>query len=208
MTGSGLSRAARWPLWSWRNLTITTVLVLGLLAALGRLTDGMSPATALPSPVVSVDGGPTVPAPSSSTTSGEPTSSAPTTTTPPLAPPDASKGSPVDVATSFVAAWATTDRGEAEWLAGMRPWTTTELVLSMSGIDPAQVPATKVTGDAALTATKGDTATVSVPTDGGRVAVELVRQSGAWKAVTLAPDDAPPGAPTPTLGPNPTGTGG
>jgi hypothetical protein len=88
------------------------------------------------------------------------------------------------VATAFVTAWATTGGGEDAWLASMRPWATADLVSSMSGTDPAQVPATKVTGDAALRATKADTATVSVPTDGGRIAVELVQQSGVWKATT------------------------
>jgi hypothetical protein len=193
-------------LWSWRNLTITAVLVLALLAGLGRLTDGMTPAAASPAPPKTADASPTVPTPSPITTT-QPSTSAPTTTAS-APPPKISKGSPVEVATAFVTAWATTGSGEQAWLAGMRPWATPDLVESMAGTDPAQVPATKVTGDAALRATRGDSATVSVPTDGGRIAVELVRQAGAWKATTLAPDDAPPGAPTPSLGPAASSTGG
>ncbi|KRF28417.1 hypothetical protein ASG91_08135 [Phycicoccus sp. Soil802] len=105
------------------------------------------------------------------------------------------------MATAFVTAWSTTTQGETPWLTGMKPWGTPSLISSLTGTDPAQVPATRVTGDAALKSVKGPTATVSVPTDGGRIAVDLVNQSGTWKADTLAPDDAPPGAPTPSLSP-------
>jgi hypothetical protein len=42
-----------------------------------------------------------------------------------------------------------------------------------------------------------------VPTDGGRVSVAMVTTGGTWKAKGLAPGDAPPGAPTPSLGPGP-----
>ncbi|WP_157606058.1 hypothetical protein [Phycicoccus sp. Soil802] len=114
----------------------------------------------------------------------------------------------MNVATALVTAWAKAGEGESQWLAGMKPWATAELVSSMTGTDPTQVPATKVTGDAALRAIMTETATVSVPTDGGRVAVELVKQSGTWKANSLAPDDAPPAAPTPALGPSTAGSAG
>jgi hypothetical protein len=53
--------------------------------------------------------------------------------------------SPVQVATSFVAAWATTTGGEAAWMAGMRPWASTTLMSSLTGTDPTQVPASRVT---------------------------------------------------------------
>ncbi|MFC8503151.1 hypothetical protein ACFUC1_12380 [Pedococcus sp. NPDC057267] len=128
--------------------------------------------------------------------------------TTPTAASTPDKGSPVQVATAFVSAWATTTAGEQAWLTGMKPWATPKLANSMNGTDPAQVPATKVTGDARLTATKGRTATVSVPTDGGRIAVGLVQVAGAWKADTLAPDDAPPGATTPSLDPSTVSSGG
>jgi hypothetical protein len=107
----------------------------------------------------------------------------------------------------FVTAWTKTDRGDQAWMAGMKPWATDKLIASMTGTDPAQVPATKVTGDAALTKIRAGAATVSVPTDGGRIAVQLLQQGETWKANTLAPDDAPPGAPTPALGPTTAGSG-
>lgn len=210
MTGASLSRAARWPLWSWRNLVITTIATLALLAGVGRLTDTLSADSSSSSSAVGPSSAPTVPAaslPATSPPSGPATTAAPTTSAP-LAATPASKGSPVDVATALVTAWAKPGEGESQWLAGMKPWATADLVSSMAGTDPTQVPATKVTGDAALRAIKARTATVSVPTDGGRVAVELVQQSGAWKADSLAPDDAPPGAPTPALGATTAGSAG
>lgn len=209
MTGTSLSRAARWPLWSWRNLAITAIATLAMLAGVGRLTDALSANSASSSSAVGPASAPTIPAaslPATSPPSGSVTTPAPTTTAPSATP--ASKGSPVEVATGLVTAWAKPAEGESQWLAGMKPWATADLVSSMTGTDPAQVPATRVTGDAALRAINSSTATVSVPTDGGRVAVELVQQSGAWKANSLAPDDAPPGAPTPALGPTTTGSAG
>lgn len=195
------SRALRWPLWSWRNLTLTAAAALVLLALAGRLTNGVGPAAANPPPPpnTTVATAPTVT--NSSPSPITPTATASTTAAPTRSSsPHADPGSPVQVAAAFVTAWVTTAGGQGHWLAGMKPWATPGLVASFTGTDPAQVPATRLTGDAALKSTHGTTAAVTVPTDGGRVLVQLVVQAGAWKAATLAPDDAPPGAPTPSLG--------
>lgn len=202
MKPSALSRAVRWPLWSWRNLTLTAVAALFLLALAGRLTSGVGASAATPAPAPTT-GVATVP----SATSMSPPPASPTGTPTRLvgaarqAPPSADPGSPVQVAAAFVTAWATTTGGPGRWLSGMKPWATASLVSSLIGTNPAQVPATRLTGDPALKSTQGMTAAVSVPTDGGRVLVQLVDQGGGWKAAALAPDDAPPGAPTPSLGP-------
>lgn len=196
---SHLSRAIRWPLWSWRNLIVSLVLVLALLAALGRLTDqagavgaGRQASAAAPSQSV-VSPSPSAPA------TFQVSPSTPSSTTSPETSRIGGPASPVFVASQFVAAWARSDRREQEWLAGMKPWATSQLVSSLTGTDPAQVPATKLTGEAALRASKGATATVVVPTDGGPVAIELTQASGRWRASALAPDDAPPAAATPDL---------
>ena len=201
MNAGGVGRAVRWPLWSWRNLTVTAVLALVLLAALGRLTNGVGASAAPASRPPLTASVPTVPA--ATTTLSDPTApvESATASQSSTTPTKATTGSPVAVATAFVTAWSTTTHGEASWRAAMKPWGTPSLLSSLTGTDPAQVPATRVTGDAALRSIKGATATVSVPTDGGRIAVDLVNQIGTWKANTLAPDDAPPGAPTPSLSP-------
>jgi hypothetical protein len=201
LSPASLSRALRWPLWSWRNLAVTAATALLLLAGLGRLTNNHQ--------VTAPTSGPVAAAPT--TSSAAPTVPLPATTTPPAPSTTSTTGatitnadaasSPVRAATGFVTAWVHTTGGEAAWLAGMRPWATASLLASLTGTDPAQVPASAVVGDAALRATTGTTATVSVPTDGGRVAVAMVAAAGAWKANGIAPDDAPPAAPTPTPDP-------
>ncbi len=198
-------RAVRWPLWSWRNLTITAVAALVILAALGRVTGGEEPSAA------SAEGAPATVSPSASPPSATgttaPTATATTTAAPaptetPHPAPSGASGSPVSAATAFVTAWTQTTSGDTAWLDGMKPWATPSLIASLDGTDPTQVPASRVTGDAALVKTSGTAATVSVPTDGGRVAIAMVSQSSSWKANGLAPDDAPPGAPTPSLEPS------
>ncbi|HEY7721108.1 MAG TPA: hypothetical protein VIB11_04675, partial [Pedococcus sp.] len=62
-----LGRVLRWPLWSWRNLTITAVALLALLAFVGRATDGRASS---------------LPAAAPSTTSAETTAAAPQPSTP------------------------------------------------------------------------------------------------------------------------------
>src|SRR5689334_9271609 len=127
MTGGGVGRAIRWPLWSWRNLAITTVAVLVVFAALGRLTGGSAPAsdnsTAASTPPASNLAGrePTVPA-TVPHTSPATTSTAPTSTSTTAPATSASTGrSPVKVATAFVTAWTHTTGGEAQWIDGMKP---------------------------------------------------------------------------------------
>lgn len=208
MTGGGLGKAVRWPLWSWRNLTISAITVLALFAGLGRMTNGdgapaasaTTPREATPASSAQATQPPATSAEGTKSAPGATPTSTPTTAAP--APAKVSTSSPVEVATAFVTAWSNTDVGdESAWLTRMKPWASESLISSLSGTDPSQVPATRVTGDAALRSTRGASATVSVPTDGGRIAVAVVNARGRWRATTLAPDDAPPGAPTPTLGP-------
>lgn len=198
------TRALRWPLWSWRNLTITAVAVLVVMAALGRITAPQSSVAATvpaATPGVSSPSTPAVPA----------TDSPSTTASQSVSPGDSTASvdprSPVASAAAFAAAWVHTTAGQATWLAGMRPWSTASLLASLKGTDPRQVPASRVTGDAALLRTSGTSAVVSVPTDGGRIAVSMISTAGIWKANGLAPDDAPPGATTPSLGPSQPSTG-
>ena len=206
MSRGAAHHALRWPLWSWRNLTISTVVVLALMALLGRLSDTGSPASAARTPAAEPQAAPTlsgqriVPAPSSPTTATATTEAAPSTGR-------ATATSPVNVATGFVTAWSNTSNGHHAWVAAMKPWATPDLLASLQGTDPAQVPASRVTGDAALRSTSGTTAVVTVPTDGGRVAITLTKSGGRWHAAALAPDEAPPGAPTPSLGQGAAGTG-
>lgn len=192
-----LGRALRWPLWSWRNLTITAVLMLALLAVVGRATDGQaSPrpaaAPATTSPSASIQGTtPASPSPRPTTTTGS--------TSAPSASGPVTKQSATAVASAFVRAWSSDGPSRDAWYAAMERWASPELLRSLASTDPAQVPADRVTGDGRLISSAKSSATVLVPTDGGDVLVTLSASDGGWKARDIAPADAPPAAETPSL---------
>lgn len=197
-----LGRALRWPLWSWRNLIITAVLTLALLAVVGRATDGQ--ASAVP-PAASTT--PYTTAPASELTSPAPTTvPTPGTTSTPTATTTVrptSGAAPVEsataVASAFVRAWSADGASREGWHASMEPWASPELLRALASTDPAQVPADRVTGDGRLVASAKTSATVRVPTDGGDVLVTLSASGRGWKVRDIAPADAPPAAETPSL---------
>lgn len=192
-----LGRALRWPLWSWRNLSITAVLMLALLAVVGRATDGQAstrPAAAPAAPPTSAS--------TQQTTSASP-SPRPTTKTASTSAPSTfgpvTKQSATAAASAFVRAWSSDGASRDAWYAAMERWASPELLRSLASTDPAQVPADRVTGDARLVSSAKTSATVLVPTDGGDVLVTLSASGGVWKARDIAPADAPPAAETPSL---------
>ncbi|HEX8973316.1 hypothetical protein [Oryzihumus sp.] len=70
---------------------------------------------------------------------------------------------------------------------------------TLSSTDPAQVPASTVTGEAKLLRTTVTSEVVEVPTNGGPVAVTLHAAGGRWKVTDIEPADQPQAAPTPAL---------
>ena len=198
---------ARWPLWSWRNLVVTTLGVLVLLAAVGRVTSATPSTGGTPT-------GPAVAPAAVVTATSEPSasglailSSTPRTTVPSgamitsqSAAPGATAvgdGAPA-AAVRFVTAWARPDATSQVWLASLRPLTTAGFQLTLKTSDPGRVPASRVTGSPRARASSSGQL-VSVPTDAGAVVVSVVRDGEAWKVADVAPGDLPPGAATPTL---------
>lgn len=196
-----LGRALRWPLWSWRNLGVTVVLTLALLAVVGRATDGQASALPATTPTTltttTVATGPARPAPT--TAPATPTQTA--TYTKPMQPSAgaAPAGSATAVAAAFVRAWSSKGTSKDGWHAAMKPWATPGLIRSLASTDPAQVPADRVMGDARLASSTKTSATAIVPTDGGDVLVTLSAAGRGWKVRDIAPADAPPAAETPSL---------
>lgn len=192
---STLTRILRWPLWSWRNLTVTGAALLALLAVLGRATDGEPSSSALSSPQPSTTTTPT--------TTGTPPPAAPSLRTsavpPSTMPVSVAPGSATDVATAFVTAWAAGAKDGDSWRAAMSRWASPDLLRSLEGTNPDQVPADHVVGEASLANASGKAAAVMVPTDGGLVAVSLVKAGAGWRVSSIAPADAPPAAETPSL---------
>ncbi|MFD8242966.1 hypothetical protein ACH4NU_37965 [Streptomyces sp. NPDC017259] len=119
---------------------------------------------------------------------------APTTPAPPSTPPspapapapaDVDTADPADVASAFVGAWAAgrslsdpTDPDQwAGWYATAGQYCADRCAATLASVDPARVPATRVTGDARVTYDRDTRHEVAVPTDAGEVSVRLVRDA-------------------------------
>ena len=203
---SQASSVLQWPLWSWRNLSITATAFLLVLYGLG-LVIGPAKITLTASHMPLAAAGPTPSEPSPSVSSSAPSLSAGATvpsTTPSTSgtlSPSASE-SVTRVATAFAKAWSSSGRSQQEWTRGIQPFITPALAAGLAQTDPARVPATKVTGEAVLLTASATSAQVRVPTDGGSIVVTLKRAgSGPWQVSDVAPAGQPPGAPTPDLHP-------
>lgn len=57
---------------------------------------------------------------------------------------------PLPTATAFATAWVNANVSAEEWLAGLEPYATEELIAQLSGVDPVSVPASRLTGPAEL----------------------------------------------------------
>ena len=209
-----LERWIRWPLWSWRNLTVTTVALLAIFTAIGRLTTTADLGAERPPrntvatvPTASPTETPASPAPATTAAPGTSAQASPGQPGRPVAPQPGSR-TPVEVAALFATAWAQPSASQATWLSDLEPLATPEFLASLRTVDPARVPASKVLDSGSLTSSGDQRATVRVATDAGGMTVTLVVvQSGKWLVADIAPADQPPGATTPPLSPSPTGRG-
>jgi hypothetical protein len=194
----------RWPLWSWRNLSLTIAAVLLVLFGMGRIVEPakvtfsrphVSGVTATPtgSPSLTTDLSATAPSPSLAPV---PSATSPTSAVP-VAPTNESV---TRLATAFAQAWSSSGRSQQEWTRGIQPFVTPALAAGLARTDPGRVPATKVTGEAVLLSASAASAQVKVPTDGGSILVTLSRAPSApWQVSDVAPAGQPPGAVVPDL---------
>lgn len=93
-------------------------------------------------------------------------------------------------ATGFVAAWARPDLPGGQWWAGISGFVATSAAAGFRSTDPTMVPATAVTGPAAVVGTAtGAQVSVAVPTDAGTQLVTLARSSdqSPWLVTAIAP---------------------
>jgi len=228
-----LEQWLRWPLWSWRNLTISTIAVLVLFTAVGRLTTGsgsgpdsrtrnVAATAASTSPSATPPLSATSPASATPPTSAAPASATPTTsapaagsatgTNPIISPsstpaPGADAPTPTRVALEFATAWTRTTSAQPAWLVGLKPLVTPEYMTALSTVDPARVPATRTLDAGRLLSTSGQQSLVRVATDAGGMTVTLVQRAGQWLVTDIEPAAPPPGATTPPLS-RATGTAG
>lgn len=174
-----------YPLRSPRHLAATAIGVAVLVIALGLVIPQVlgHKQNPRPTPVGIAD-----PASSASATgSRQSDSSGPVSTrlTAPLVQPTSAAPNPdaLNVAKLWAQAWVTHPAGitNAQWLNGLRPYTTDEFLPQMSSVDPNNIPASRLTGEP--TATESFTSSVKalVPTDGPKLSITVARTPVGWR---------------------------
>lgn len=178
-----------WPLRSPRHLVIALIGFAVIVTVLAIATAKLSGPKPQPAAAPGTD------TTTSTTTQNvapvtDPSTAPTTSTTLPTrlpAPPSPSSAAPdpqaLDVAVRWTSAWANHPSGVStyQWLQGMRPYTTEEYMTIMESIDPANVPASKVTGPATAISSVAGSIDVRVPTDGGPIAITLIKTTEGWR---------------------------
>ncbi|MEU0793206.1 hypothetical protein ABZ342_24295 [Amycolatopsis sp. NPDC005961] len=174
-----------WPLRSPRHLMGTLVFLAILVTALGIVLPKVvgkpqakaSPTTGTTTSVTATPP-PGVAAP-------VPTANLPTRLSAPLATPTtaAPNGDAVRVAKEWAAAWVDHPAGitSDQWLAKLKPFTTEEYLPVMSSVDPANIPATKVTGEPVVGTSYTSSVQLTIPTDGPKLAITVVNTNAGWR---------------------------
>ncbi|WP_347354619.1 hypothetical protein [Intrasporangium sp.] len=194
-----ITRLLRWPLWSWRNLTITAAVLLAALAGIGRIGAALQPDQA---PSASTQ--PATVMPSAGPAASSPPSPAPATSTatPASTPTETVAAQPASdcarAAEAFLRAWARPTLAAPAWLAGLRPYAAASLLADLATTDPSRVPAARVLTDPQPVHDKPG-ASFRVVTDAGPVLLHTVTAHGECLVEQVEPDDDVPGAPTPRL---------
>lgn len=176
----------QWPLRSPLRLVLVTVVVLGLAAGAaflgnkvggsarsgGLLADGAPPSSSAPAPGTGQAAVPT------------PTALPPVAPlTPEELPTSAAPPQALQTARAWAAAWVNHPPGTTnqQWVAGMRAYTTDEYLGVLGAVDPANVPASAVTGNPRATRVSPRSVQVEVPTDTLRLSVLVVDTGLGWR---------------------------
>jgi hypothetical protein len=103
----------------------------------------------------------------------------------------ASKDQAVDVAEKAMADFARPAVEERQWANDLARWLTAQATADYSAVDPANIPANRVTGPATLSVDEanGYGVMAEVPTNAGTYAVQLLRtgKDAPWKVNRLTP---------------------
>jgi len=103
--------------------------------------------------------------------------------TPTQLPPSAAPRAAVEVAARWAAAWVRPPEGTSaqEWLDGLRSTTTDEYLGVLAGVDPENIPATRVTGEPRAVRVAPRSVQVEVPTDRLTLIVLVVQTEDGWR---------------------------
>jgi hypothetical protein len=193
-TPRGRSAAYRalwqWPLRSPARLGLCAVLLLavvvGAVTGIGALRGARAVGSAVAAPEASA--GPTAfPVPGA--TSEGPATIAPSVLPPvPLLTPSskplaAAPSTALSVAGRWAAAWVDHPRGitSQQWVDGLRPFTTDEYLGVLTGVDPANVPASQVVGEPRAVRVAARSVQVDVPTNTLTLRVLVVDTEDGWR---------------------------
>jgi hypothetical protein len=163
------------------------------LVAVALLCVSCAPAAnTAPAPAESASSTPTASAPVSLSAGSRP--QAPGATVPAtigITWDQASKDQAVDVAQKAMADFARPGTDRARWANDLARWLTPQATADYSAVDPANIPATRITGPATLSVdeTNGYGAMAAVPTNAGTYTVQLLRtgKDAPWKVHRLTP---------------------
>jgi hypothetical protein len=179
----------QWPLRSPARLAFTTVVVLVVGAAvsfgIGYVSGGGGAQPGRDGPA-----GSSVSTTPRSGTSGRP----PVTPTPTALPPvpdlqpttlpvSRAPSEALEVAARWAGAWVRPPDGTSaqEWLDGLRATTTDEYLGVLSGVDPQNIPATRVTGEPRAVQVAPRSVQVQVPTDALTLLVLVTDTESGWR---------------------------
>ena len=89
----------------------------------------------------------------------------------------------IDTARSWVHAFLTVGRATtpARWVEQLRPYSTDELLPQLRTVDPANVPAGRITGEPRTVSTSASSAEIDVPTSALVVRVLVVATPSGWR---------------------------
>ena len=168
----------QWPLRSPARLALTAIGVLAVLVA-ATIGIGMTngsvglPVGARPTPSAATPLAPSEPVLLPPVPELEPTT----------LPVSAAPAAALQVASRWARAWVRPPEGTtaAKWLDGLRSTTTDEYLGVLSGVDPGNIPATKVTGAAKAVSVAPRSLRVQVPTDALTLVITVVDTDTGWR---------------------------
>ena len=167
----------QWPLRSPARLVLTAIGVVGLVVAatigIGATNGSVSlPGGAQPTPSAAAVAPP------------EPVLLPPVPELEPTTlPVSAAPAAALQVASRWARAWVRPPDGTTavRWLDGLRSTTTDEYLGVLAGVDPANIPATKVTGAAKAVSVAPRSLQVQVPTDALTLVLTVVDTDAGWR---------------------------
>ncbi|MFL6121116.1 hypothetical protein [Actinophytocola sp.] len=182
-----------WPMRSPRHLAVVVFVVAVFVLAAGIVIPQLTGANHRPTAGASAattSGATTAPGTAAGTgndpgVTGGATSSLPTrittlTETPTTAPPAPEA---LDVARSWGQAWVNHPAGvtNAQWIEGLRPYTTEEQLTEMSSVEPANIPASKITGEPSPVESFTSSVKAKLTTDAGDLLVTVIKTPEGWR---------------------------